>query len=370
MEESTISMVLVQEDDALIDHVIYYLSRGLVGLELHYSPIEKLALVAVHVVQRLRHYILLRKTFILVAVNPFQFVLSRRVIGGKYNRWIVILQEFNMEFLSTKSKKSLVFMELILELPCKEAIVYEENFPDEHLFLISSQDPWYGDIIIYLHTSKITAAFSKDEHRKLHHLAKKYVFIGDTLYCRGVDSILRRCLTLEEAESILNDCHNGACGGHLSGLATTQNFLRAGYFWPSIFKDCIKVVKGFHPCQIYTRKMCAHPTLIFPIINVSPFTKWGIDFITCNPSSAVNHKYIIMAVDYFTKWVEAMPTYKNDSEATTLFLFNQVISRFGIPREILTDHGSHFQNQLMTKLALKLGFQQEHSSPYYPQANG
>lgn len=70
-------MVLVQEDDALTEHVIYYLSRGLVGPELCYSPVEKLALVAVHVVQRLHHYILLCKTFVLAVVNHLEFVLSR-----------------------------------------------------------------------------------------------------------------------------------------------------------------------------------------------------------------------------------------------------------------------------------------------------
>ena len=174
------------------------------------------------------------------------------MIGGKYNRWIVILQEFYLEFLSTKSKKSLVFVELISELPCEEAIVYEENFLDEHLFLISSQDPWYRDIIIYLQNLKFLPGFSNYKHQKLCHLAKNYFFIGDTLYCRGVDSILRHCLTLEEAKSLLNDCHSGACGGHLSMLATTQKILRADYFWPSIFKDCIEVIKRCHPCQIYT----------------------------------------------------------------------------------------------------------------------
>ena len=75
--ESTIGMVLVQEDDALAEHVIYYLSRGLVGPELRYSSIEKLSLVDVHVVQRLRNYILLCKTYVLVAASHFQFVLSR-----------------------------------------------------------------------------------------------------------------------------------------------------------------------------------------------------------------------------------------------------------------------------------------------------
>jgi hypothetical protein len=82
-----------------------------------------------------------------------------------------------------------------------------------------------------------------------------------------------------------------------------------------------------------------------------------------------NH-YIIIVVDYFKKWVKAMPTFKDDGETTTLFLFNQIIARFNILREIVTNHGSHFQNQMMTELTSKLGLRQEHLSPYYPQAHG
>ena len=80
--ELTIGAVLVQEDDKLVEHVIYYLSRALVGPELRYSHIEKLALVAVYVVQRLRRYILLRTTIVVADVNPFQYVLSRCIVGG------------------------------------------------------------------------------------------------------------------------------------------------------------------------------------------------------------------------------------------------------------------------------------------------
>ena len=90
--ESTIGVVLVQEDDKLQEHVIYYLSHALAGPELRYSHVEKLALAAVYVVQRLRHYILLRTTMVVVDVNPFQYVFSRQIVGGKFNKWIVILQ--------------------------------------------------------------------------------------------------------------------------------------------------------------------------------------------------------------------------------------------------------------------------------------
>ena len=136
--------------------IIYYLSQKLIDVEIHYSHVEKLALATVHAVQRLRHYILLRQTLVVAHVNPFQFVLTRRMIGGKYNKWIVIFQEFDIEFISVKLKKSLIFAELISDFPSvKEEEVYEDTFVDEHIFLILTLDPWYGDIIMYLQTLKL-----------------------------------------------------------------------------------------------------------------------------------------------------------------------------------------------------------------------
>ena len=90
----------------------------------------------------------------------------------------------------------------------------------------------------------------------------------------------------------------------------------------------------------------------------------------CKRTSAGGHGYIIVAVDYFMKWVEAMPTYEDDGNNSTLFLFNPVIARFRVPQSIVTDHGSHFRNQMMEELSAKLGFRHENSTPYYLQANG
>jgi hypothetical protein len=149
--ESTIGMVLVQEDNLLEDHVIYYLSRGLVGPELNYCHIEKLAFEEVHVVQQFCHYILLRKTTLIVVVNLFQYVLTRRVIGRKISRWIVILEEFDLDFVSAKSRKSLVFGELISELLVESSdVTPEETLIKGDLFLISSSNSWYGYILVYL----------------------------------------------------------------------------------------------------------------------------------------------------------------------------------------------------------------------------
>jgi transposase InsO family protein len=115
--------------------------------------------------------------------------------------------------------------------------------------------------------------------------------------------------------------------------------------------------------------MCAHRAPLHPVVSIGPFAKWGIDFTTCNPPSIACHHYIIMVVDYFTKWAEAMSTYTNNAKTTTLFLFNHIITRLGIPKSIVTDHGTHFCNAMMAELTSMLHLDHEHLSPYYLQAN-
>ena len=131
--------------------MIYYANKNLIDFETHYSHVEKLALAMVIAVQKFRHYILLRTTTVLVEQKPMYYILTCQVLGGKYSRWIVILQEFDLEFAKATSKKSLVFAELICDLPCATTESEpSDSFPHEFLFLSSTIDPWYGDLLIYL----------------------------------------------------------------------------------------------------------------------------------------------------------------------------------------------------------------------------
>jgi hypothetical protein len=194
--------------------------------------------------------------------------------------------------------------------------VAEDSLLDESLFLMSSNDAWYGDIIIYLQSQTFWPGLSSIDRRCIQCQARQYIVLGDTLCRGGVDSIFQRCLTFDEAEKALNDCHSRACGGHMSRYATTQKILQAGYFWPSLFKDCITVVHKCHAFKTYNNKIRYHPAPLHPVVLVVPFTKWGIDFMTCNPHSIEGHGYIIVAVDYFTKWIKAMPTFDNTINTT------------------------------------------------------
>eukprot|EP00253_Pinus_taeda_P002720 PITA_02720 len=172
---------------------------------------------------------------------------------------------------------------------------------------------------------------SKDTRQWIRHQYQPYCIVGDILYRLGTDSFLCRCLTLEEAEQVLNDCHSGAYGGHMSGYATAKKILHAGYFWPSIFKGCILAICSCHECQIYHQKMHAPPTPLHLVVTVRPFAKWGIDYMTYNPRSSRGH---------------------------------------GVPQAIVIDHDKHFRYHMMTELTTQLGLRHDSSTPYYPQANG
>ena len=124
------------------------------------------------------------------------YALKRQVIGGKYSRWIMILQEFELEFTKSTSKKSLIFAGLICDLAhTTNTIGPFDSFPNELFFLISMTDPCYEDIILYLQTLQYHPTTSQYEHRRICHQAKYYLILNDTLYCRGIDSILLHCLT-------------------------------------------------------------------------------------------------------------------------------------------------------------------------------
>jgi hypothetical protein len=114
-----------------------------------------------------------------------------------------------LEFEHIKSKKYLVFYELISDLPSTETEIVEEySFPDESLFLISSYDIWYGYMIIYLQIQTFQPDIFHVDYHRVRYQACQYIILGDTLYHHGTDSIFRQCITYDEVKKDLNDCHS------------------------------------------------------------------------------------------------------------------------------------------------------------------
>ena len=153
--------------------------------------------------------------------------------------------------------------------------------------------------------------------------------------------------------------------------ATLEHVVVIYLGWIQPRKSFVLAISSLQSLNIVMRLLRnAHPAPLHPIIVIGLFAKWGIDYMHCKSTSARGHGYIIVGVDYFTKWAEDMPTYAKDGNTATLFLFNHIIARFGVPQSIVTYHGSHFHNQMMDEMSAKLYFCHGNSTLYYPQANG
>ncbi|XP_050207365.1 uncharacterized protein LOC126656791 [Mercurialis annua] len=224
---------------------------------------------------------------------------------------------------------------------------------------------WRRDIKKYLENP------SKKMMYKVRVRAVNYVLIEDVLYRRGFDNLLLRCLGTTEALEVMKQTHEGVCGAHQSGVKMRWLIRRHGYFWPSILKDCMIFAKGCQSCQRYGNIQRLPAAELKSVIKPWPFRGWAIDLIgKIYPPSSKNHSFIIVATDYFTKWVVAKPLVKAEQKDVIKFIKEEIIHQFGIPQSVTTDQGTMFTGKEMQEFATDYGIKLLTSTPYYAQANG
>eukprot|EP00253_Pinus_taeda_P034230 PITA_34230 len=169
----------------------------------------------------------------------------------------------------------------------------------------------------------------------------------------------------------MKEFHAGDCGGHLYWKSTTDKILQAGYYWPSLFANVKKFVVSCHKCQIFEGKINLLPLPLKPISTEKPFQQWGLDFIgEIHPSSSGQHKWILTATNYFTKWIEAIPCRQANDSTIIQFLENNILSRFGCPEKVITDNTAAFKSKKIINFCHKYHITLGHSTAYYPQGNG
>jgi IS30 family transposase len=138
-----------------------------------------------------------------------------------------------------------------------------------------------------------------------------------------------------------------------------------------MLEDCFEYYKGCQDCQKFGNIQRVPVSALNPIIKPWPFRGWGIDLIgQINPPSSKGHKFVLLATDYFTKWVEAIPLKKVTSENVVEFVKEHIIYRFGIPQTITTDQGAQLVSLEFKEFAESMGIKLFNSSPYYAQDNG
>jgi hypothetical protein len=234
------------------------------------------------------------------------------------------------------------------------------------------QPTWYGDIIKFLHTVTIPNEMNPEVAAVFMRKVRPYMLIKGVLHKEGADGRLRRCLEKSEVEAVLRALHEEDAGGHFASANTARKILDAGYWWPSIHKDVHLFVRSCDACQRTGKPRLSRNHPLTSILPLAPFEKWGIDFI--GPITPVTksrrNRYILLATDYSTKWVEARPTTKDDARVVAKFLYEQIFCRFGPPLELVSDRGKHFLNEIVKEMTRLYWVKHRKTTPYHPKANG
>ena len=364
-----IGAVLGQRQDKL-PSVIYYASKTFNDAKLNYSTTEKELLAVVFALDKFRSYLLGSKVVIFTDHAALKYLFSKKDAKARLIRWILLLQEFDLEIRDKKGSENVVadhLSRLIVE-PVDDNLPIKQSFPDEQ-FMSVSHIPWFADIVNYLATGKLPTHWSKQDRVKFLTEVKKFFWEDPYLFKYCPDQIIRRCVPENEQVSVISFCHDHACGGHFSSKKTAAKILQSGFYWPSLFKDTHSYCKSCERCQKLGSISRRNMMPLTPILIVEIFDVWGIDFMGPFPNSFGN-LYILVAVDYVSKWVEACACKTNDHRVVVKFLKENIFSRFGTPRSIISDGGTHFCNRHFEHLMKKYGITHKVTTPYHPQTSG
>nr|GFA53433.1 hypothetical protein [Tanacetum cinerariifolium] len=313
---------------------IHYASKTMNQAEANYTTTEREMLAVVYAFKKFCSYLIMNKSIVYTDNSALKYLFAKKDAKARLLRWILLLQEFDFKVIDTRRAENYAADHLSrLENPYENVFdpkEINENFPLESLNKVAHKDPctpWFADLANY--------------------------HAGNFIIKAG-----------KEAIDILNACHSGPNGGHYGASYAFDS----GFYWPLIYKDAFELMKRCDSCQRQGKvsQKDAMPHNFIQICEI--FDVWGIDFMRPFPSSKGN-KYILVAVDYLSKWVEAKALPTNDARVVVKFL-KSLFSRFGTPKAIISDRGTHFFNDQLLRVMAKYGVTHRLSTAYHPQTSG
>jgi len=244
-----------------------------------------------------------------------------------------------------------------------------------HIELASTEDPelancWYYDIWRLLKHGRYPEGSNKKDRATLRRLAAQYVICHKALLKRNFDGTHLHCITGDDIEKIMQKVYSGESGPHMNGHMLAKKIIRQGYYWTTMTQDCIAYVRRCLKCQQFSNVQYLPPRELYNMSSPWSFSTWGIDIIgIVTPKDSNGHEFILVAIDYFTKWVEAESYAVLNAKKVTKFIKKNIICRYGVPHELVSNNGLHFEAEV-TEVVNEYGIQRHKSSPYRPQTNG
>ena len=240
-------------------------------------------------------------------------------------------------------------------------------------------DLYYG-IVRTLSSGTVPDTLDKEMKKLVEKVADHYTLHKTTLYkkdesrhgtledSRGRQQRNRQIIPRTKMTEILKQLHDAPLAGHL-GQDNTYQKTSQHYYWPGMKKDIIRYVQTCKTCQKRQRRRGEAP--LEPISkHPEPFYQIGVDVMGPMPKTPTGKRYVVVAIDHFTKWVEARALEEADAQSIVQFLYEDVICRHGVPTLMTTDRGTEFINELVTALASVYKIHHIRTTAYHPQGNG
>ena len=229
---------------------------------------------------------------------------------------------------------------------------------------MNSEKNWTTPLIAYLRSGILPD--KKDAARKLKVQAARFVLIKDILYKRGFSRPYLRCLSHEEADYVMREVHESICGNHSGAKSLVHKLIRAGYYWLTMLKDAQAYVETCNKCQRFSNLIRQPSKELMPMAAPWPFAQWGLDIMGLFLTAMRQLKFLVVGIDYFTKWVEAEALATITEKNIQSFVWRNIIYRYGIPRVLVSDNKKQFDNSIFRDFCSELGIKNHYSSPAHP----
>lgn len=363
--------ILVQEDCLGDFRPVVYLSRSLRPAEENYTSTELEALAVKWALEQLRPYLMGRNFQVVTDHHALCWVLRYKEGNQRLLRWSLILQEFDFEVvfksgashtgpdcLSRTPAVSNETMEAVLAVSCDTLQADPFDISAEQ-----QKDEFCRGIRDIL---DLKCGTKKQQKR----VKNRFVVFEGVLYKKECKPLRQRyllCLPKTQQLRVLEEYHAGKFGGHM-GIRRTFEKIQERYYWPKMYSQVKRYVKGCDLCQ----RMKSAKTLyglLQPVEASTPFHTVGLDIVGPFQSSR-RYKYVVVAIDYLTKYIEAKPVTNIEASTIQSFIENRLVLKHGCPLSIITDRGTQMIAKSTQKYLEHRGIRHSPTTTYHPAANG
>ncbi|KAK8918566.1 hypothetical protein KSP39_PZI021170 [Platanthera zijinensis] len=246
--------------------------------------------------------------------------------------------------------------------------LFRPSIEEGEMMEIEQRPSWKDPFVAFLTTGQLPS--DGQDRRKFRYKTAYYLLQDAELYRKTISAPLARCLSVIEVPRVLEEIHSGECGSHSGTRTLEQRILRHGYFWPTIRKDAEAFSKKCSQCQLFAPLQLQPAQHLRSITAPWPFAIWGMDLIGPFPQASGQRKFILVMIDYFSKWIEARALAKTTSQIVKNFIRGEITCRFGIPLDIVTDNGPQFASLELKDFCKQLGTDIRFASVHHPRSNG